>query len=127
MGPTFAIWNITHFRTSYFASTSFGRKRPCFSARYCRITPDSNTTIGSPELVIGAMEENLDPGAPSLLAEYQRLRRPDNLMMLAMTDGLDRLFSTNNPVMRLARDLGIAAVHRTPAVKRAFMRRAMGH
>ena len=82
--------------------------------------------IALSELVIGAMEENLDPGAPSLLAEYQRLRRPDNLMMLAMTDGLDRLFSTNNPVMRLARDLGIAAVHRTPAVKRAFMRRAMG-
>jgi 2-octaprenyl-6-methoxyphenol hydroxylase len=46
--------------------------------------------------------------------------------MLAMTDGLDRLFSTNNPALRLARDLGIAAVDRTRPLKRAFMRRAMG-
>jgi 2-octaprenyl-6-methoxyphenol hydroxylase len=46
--------------------------------------------------------------------------------MLAMTDGLDRLFSTNNPLLRLARDLGIAAVHRARPVKRVFMRQAMG-
>ena len=34
--------------------------------------------------------------------------------MLIATDGLDRLFSTNFPPIRLARDLGIAAVHRLP-------------
>ena len=44
-----------------------------------------------------------------------------------MANGLlDRLFSTNNPAMRLARDLGIAAVNRTRPLKRVFMRRAMG-
>jgi 2-octaprenyl-6-methoxyphenol hydroxylase len=43
-----------------------------------------------------------------------------------MTDGLDRLFSTNTRPIRLARDLGIAAVGRTGPVKRAFMRQAMG-
>ncbi len=46
--------------------------------------------------------------------------------MLAATDGLDRLFSTDNPILRLARDVGIGAVHRMPRLKRAFMAQAMG-
>ena len=77
-------------------------------------------------LVIEAKSAGEDVGSPALLARYQRARRPDNLTMLAMTDGLDRLFSTNNPAVRLARDLGIAAVNRTGPLKRVFMRRAMG-
>jgi 2-octaprenyl-6-methoxyphenol hydroxylase len=77
-------------------------------------------------LVIEANHAGEDVGSPALLARYQRARRPDNLAMLAMTDGLDRLFSTNNPAVRLVRDLGIAAVDRTRPLKRVFMRRAMG-
>jgi 2-octaprenyl-6-methoxyphenol hydroxylase len=46
--------------------------------------------------------------------------------MLLATDALDRLFSTANPVLRTARRLGIAAVHRLPALKREFMQQAMG-
>ena len=46
--------------------------------------------------------------------------------MLVATDALDRLFSTGNPAVRLARDIGLAAVHRMPQLKRMFMRRAMG-
>ena len=46
--------------------------------------------------------------------------------MLAATDALDRLFSNDNPLLRLARDVGIAAVHRAPPLKRLFMRQAMG-
>ena len=67
-----------------------------------------------------------DPGAPALLARYQRARRPDNLLMLLATDALDRLFSTDLPPVRLARDLGLAAVNQMPRLKRAFMRTAMG-
>jgi 2-octaprenyl-6-methoxyphenol hydroxylase len=67
-----------------------------------------------------------DLGAPELLRRYQAQRRPDVLMMLAATDVLDRLFSTDNAALRLARDIGIAAVHRMPRLKRLFMRRAMG-
>ncbi|MBV8455931.1 MAG: ubiquinone biosynthesis protein UbiH, partial [Acetobacteraceae bacterium] len=67
-----------------------------------------------------------DPGSPRLLARYQRARRPDNLMMLVATDALDRLFSNSNPALRLARDMGIAAVNRTLPLKRMFMRQAMG-
>jgi 2-octaprenyl-6-methoxyphenol hydroxylase len=67
-----------------------------------------------------------DPGSPELLALYQAARRPANLLMLAATDSLDRLFSSNNPAIRLARDLGLAAVDRMPRLKRRFMLAAMG-
>ncbi len=78
------------------------------------------------ELVIAAASAGTDPGAPELLARYQRQRRPDNLAMLAATDALDRLFSNDSSLVRLARDLGIAAVHRAAPLKRMFMRQAMG-
>lgn len=78
------------------------------------------------ELVIAAVNDGRDPGSPDLLARYQHLRRPSNLLMLAATDGLDRLFSTAFPPVRAVRRIGIAAVNRTPALKRLFIRQAMG-
>jgi 2-octaprenyl-6-methoxyphenol hydroxylase len=77
-------------------------------------------------LVIEAVTAGADPGGADLLRRYQAARRPDNLMMLAATDTLDRLFSSDSRVLRLTRDLGIAAVHRLPALKRRFIRQAMG-
>jgi 2-octaprenyl-6-methoxyphenol hydroxylase len=46
--------------------------------------------------------------------------------MIAVTDGLNRLFSNAVPPVRLARQLGLAAVGRMPPVKRFFMEQAMG-
>jgi 2-octaprenyl-6-methoxyphenol hydroxylase len=77
-------------------------------------------------LIVEASDAGDDVGSPGLLMRYQAARRPDNLMMLAATDGLDRLFSSDLRFLRTARDLGIAAVHRAPGLKRMFMRRAMG-
>jgi 2-octaprenyl-6-methoxyphenol hydroxylase len=82
--------------------------------------------IALSELLIAASQRGDDLGAPPLLQQYQRQRRPENLLMLAATDGLDRLFSSDNPLVRLARDIGIAAVHRASPLKRLFMRQAMG-
>ncbi len=82
--------------------------------------------IALSELVIEAVASGGDPGNPALLSRYQRARRPDNLVMLAATDGLDRLFSSDSPLLRWPRDLGIAGVQRLPGLKRAFMARAMG-
>jgi 2-octaprenyl-6-methoxyphenol hydroxylase len=82
--------------------------------------------IALSDLLIEALLRGEDPGARALLLRYQRRRRPDNLLMLAATDALDRLFSTDNPLLRIARDVGIAAVHRSPPLKRLFMRQAMG-
>ncbi len=78
------------------------------------------------ELVIGALAEGRDPGSPDLLRRYQALRRPANLLMLAATDALDRLFSTAFPPIRAVRRIGIAAVNRAPPLKRLFIRQAMG-
>jgi 2-octaprenyl-6-methoxyphenol hydroxylase len=78
------------------------------------------------DLILAARDACQDVGSAALLRQYQARRRPDVLMMLAATDVLDRLFSTDNPVLRLARDVGIATVHRMPRLKKMFMRRAMG-
>lgn len=77
-------------------------------------------------LLITARAAGADLGAPDLLLRYQRARRPDNLLMLAATDALDRLFSTDFPPVRLIRDIGLGAVQRLPGLKRVFMRQAMG-
>jgi len=67
-----------------------------------------------------------DLGSARVLGRYARARRFDNMVMLAATDGLNRLFSNQIAPLRLARDLGLAAVNRMPALKRVFMRHAMG-
>ena len=82
--------------------------------------------IALSDRLIAAHTAKQDLGGAAVLASYQRARRGANLTMLAATDGLDRLFSSNNPVLRAARDIGIGAVHRLPRLKRAFMRQAMG-
>ncbi|NHN88804.1 UbiH/UbiF/VisC/COQ6 family ubiquinone biosynthesis hydroxylase [Acetobacter conturbans] len=78
------------------------------------------------ELLIAAHQKGEDLGSPALLARYQARCRPTNMLMFMATDALDRLFSNDNPVLRLARDVGIAAVHRLPRLRKAFVKHAMG-
>lgn len=78
------------------------------------------------EVVTDAFRLGLDPGSAEVLQRYQRWRRFDNLLMLGLTDGLNRLFSNDIPPVRLARDVGLATVNRIPPLKRLFMRHAMG-
>ncbi len=68
----------------------------------------------------------LDIGDHTALSRYARWRRFDNAMMLGMTDGLNRLFSTDLVSLRLLRDIGLGAVNRVNPLKRVFMRHAMG-
>lgn len=78
------------------------------------------------EVLVDAHRLGLDIGAADVLAGYERRRRFDNLVLIAVTDGLNRLFSNDFPPLRLARDLGLAAVDRLPPLKRLLMRHAMG-
>jgi 2-octaprenyl-6-methoxyphenol hydroxylase len=78
------------------------------------------------EVLVDARRLGLDLGAADVLARYQRWRRLDNLVLVAATDGLNRLFSNDLAPLRLARDLGLAAVGRLPSLKTLFMRHAMG-
>jgi 2-octaprenyl-6-methoxyphenol hydroxylase len=77
-------------------------------------------------LVTAAKKEGKDVGSDELLQTYQRRRRPDNMAMVAVTDGLNRLFSNNILPVRLLRQAGLKTVARLPMAKRFFMRRAMG-
>lgn len=78
------------------------------------------------ESVVDARRLGLDIGGAEVLRRYERWRRFDTVVLAAVTDGLNRLFSNDLPPLRLARDLGLAAVGRMPPLKRFFMRHAMG-
>lgn len=78
------------------------------------------------ETVVDARRLGLDIGAPDALRRYAAWRQLDTVALGAVTDGLNRLFSNDLPPLRAARRLGLAAVHRLPALKRLFMRHAMG-
>src|ERR1700712_511764 len=82
--------------------------------------------IALTDLIIQASQAGEDVGSEALLQRYQRVRQADNLLMFAMTDRIDRLFSTDLRVVRMVRDAGIDAVNRMRPIKRVFMRRAMG-
>ncbi len=78
------------------------------------------------EAIADAARLGLDIGAPDVLERYQRWRRFDTMTMGVATDGLNRLFSNSNDVLRLARDIGLGVVERMPALKRVFIREAAG-
>ena len=78
------------------------------------------------EVLVDGRRLGLDIGDAQVLARYERWRRLDNWMLSAATDSLNRLFSNAIPPVKLARDLGLAAVNQLPPLKRLFMRHAMG-
>ncbi len=78
------------------------------------------------EIITDARDLGLDLAHPEGLSRYERWRRADNLVMAGVTDVLNRLFSNDIAPIRLARDLGLAAVNRIAPLKRTFMRHAMG-
>ena len=78
------------------------------------------------ELVVDSRRLGLDIADAGALARYERWRRFDNLMLAAVTDALNRLFSNSVPPVKLARDVGLAVVDRLPPLKRFLMRHAMG-
>ena len=78
------------------------------------------------EVLVEAKRLGLDIGADDTLERYARWRRTDNLAMVGATDLLNRLFSNDIAPLRLVRDLGLAAVHLAPPLRRFFARHAMG-
>ena len=68
----------------------------------------------------------LDIGGTETLTQYARWRQTDNATLMAVTDSLNRLFSNDIAPIATARRLGIAAVHRMPALKSFFMQHARG-
>ena len=78
------------------------------------------------ELIGERFRLGLDIGGEDVLDAYQQWRRFDNISMLAVTDGLNRLFGINLLPVQLIRGLGLWAVGKMPPLKRFLMRHAMG-
>ena len=76
-------------------------------------------------LITSAYTKGADIGSKDVLETYQRRRRPDNMAMVAVTDGLVKLFSNNITPIRIVRKIGLKAVGRIPMAKRFFMKQAM--
>jgi 2-octaprenyl-6-methoxyphenol hydroxylase len=78
------------------------------------------------QVLIEAQRRGEDIGAADVLERYQRWRRFDSTALALGMDGVNRLFSNDNPVLRLGRDLGMGLVNAVPGLRRGFMRQAAG-
>ena len=59
-----------------------------------------------------------------LLRRYERARKTDMLAMRGLTDGLQRLFSSEQPGIRQARNWGLRLTERLPLLKKRLIRQA---
>jgi len=67
-----------------------------------------------------------DIGAPDALGRYQQWRRFDTTTLAMTTDLTNRLFSNDNPLARLTRDIGMGLVNALPPLRRGLIREAAG-
>ena len=73
-----------------------------------------------------AKQRGEDFASQPVLARYQLWRRFDATALAVATDGFNRLFSNDNPILRLGRDLGIGMLNAMPKVRRGILREAAG-
>jgi len=78
------------------------------------------------DVLADAVAAGDDIGAAGVLARYENWRRVDNVTLLAVTDGLTRLFSNDIKSLKLLRAVGLGAVNKIPPLRRFFMRHARG-
>ncbi|WP_193825214.1 FAD-dependent monooxygenase [Oceaniglobus indicus] len=78
------------------------------------------------EVLTDAARRGEDIGATDVLERYQRWRRFDIVTLAMATDGFNRLFSNDSPLLRGIRNLGMGAVNALPGLRRTFMREAAG-
>lgn len=78
------------------------------------------------QTIVEADRLGLDIGTINVLERYQQWRRFDTVQMGVVTDILNRLFSNDNPILRIARDFGLGVVDRLPFVKDNLISHAAG-
>ncbi|HDR29054.1 FAD-dependent monooxygenase [Rhodovulum sp.] len=78
------------------------------------------------QVLVEAKRRGEEIGAIDVLERYQTWRRFDTVLMAVGTDAVNKLFSNDNPILRLGRDLGMGAVNALPALRRRFIREAAG-
>ncbi|WP_209598342.1 FAD-dependent monooxygenase [Ruegeria sp. HKCCSP351] len=83
---------------------------------------------------VGALAEVLtlagrrgeDIGSLLVLERYQEWRRFDTAALAMATDVFNKLFSNDNPLLRIGRDVGMGIVGALPGLRRGFVREAAG-
>jgi 2-octaprenyl-6-methoxyphenol hydroxylase len=78
------------------------------------------------EVLVDALRLGEDIGSEVVLERYAAWRRFDTVTLSAGMDAFVRLFSNDNPLLRLARGAGMAAVNRIAPARRFFMHEAGG-
>lgn len=78
------------------------------------------------EVIVEAYRLGLDIGGHTTLERYQRWRRFDNMTLVAVTDGLTRLFSNDIKPLKFLRDRGLGIMNSIGPAKRFLMRHAIG-
>ena len=78
------------------------------------------------EVLVDAARQGQDPGSGEVLVRYERWRQADARLVVGLTDGLNRLFSTDLAPARLLRGLGLGALGALAPLRHLAMRRGMG-
>ncbi|GGL54457.1 FAD-dependent monooxygenase [Wenxinia marina] len=78
------------------------------------------------EVLGAARARGEDVGAEDVLERYARWRRFDTAALAMATDGFNRLFSNDNPILRAVRDVGLGVVGGVPWLRRLAIREAAG-
>lgn len=78
------------------------------------------------EVLVDAVRVGEDIGSEVVLERYAAWRRFDTVTLSAGMDAFVRLFSNDNPLLRMARGVGMAAVNRVAPARRFFMHEAGG-
>lgn len=83
-------------------------------------------TAALAETLAEAQRRGEDIGSEPVLTRYQTWRRFDANMLGFVTDNVNRLFSTANPLLSGIRRAGLGAINKTPALRQRMMREAAG-
>lgn len=78
------------------------------------------------EVLILAHRRGEEIGQIDVLERYQQWRRFDTATLALATDSFNRLFSNDNSLLRLGRDLGMGMLNAMPGVRRKAIREAAG-
>ncbi|ASM73739.1 MULTISPECIES: UbiH/UbiF/VisC/COQ6 family ubiquinone biosynthesis hydroxylase [Roseobacteraceae] len=78
------------------------------------------------EVLTDATRRGEDIGSVATLSRYQEWRRFDNTSLAMATDAFNRLFSNDNPILRIGRDIGMGLVGALPGLRRGAIREAAG-
>ena len=78
------------------------------------------------QIITEAQKRGEDYGSLAVLKRYEEWRRFDNTALALATDTFNKLFSNDNPVLRLGRDLGMGLINKLPGLRRGFIREAAG-